>query len=181
MSSTVPRYTTNGNTQDLSEDARNWNDLAYALEQEGGITKANKLFKRDGQLSAFTTSDAITSPVTFGIKSSGSDSTILVTISNSNVDAKTGHAHSAIFTLSALPFQWREFFKPIPPVPYQSYWGMFGMNIKQPGTPHACNETLLCSQNPKVLKCLVATSPLLIGHMCGVEYWNFFVKRIADH
>ena len=130
--SSVPRYS-NGATHDTSEDAQHWKDLPYVLEQEGGLTKANKLFQDDGQLKAFTTSDAITGSTTFGIKSAGTDSTILVSVTNGNVTAKTGQSQDAVFTLSALPFQWREFFKPIPVMPYQSYWGMFGMNIKQQG------------------------------------------------
>ena len=132
MTSSIPR--TNGiTTQDLSDDARQWNDLPYALQQEGAITKVNRLFEDDGQLRAFTTTDAVVSSVTFGVKSAGADATILVTVSNGRVEATTGNRHSALFTLSALAVQWREFFKPIPQVPYQSYWGMFGMNIKQPG------------------------------------------------
>ena len=142
----VPRYdTSSGTTSDMSTDARNWSDLPYALEQEGAITKVNKLLQDDGQLRAFTASDAILSPATFGIKSAGADATILVTVSNGHVEVKVGHVHSAVFTLSALPFQWREFFKPIPEAPYQSYWGMFGMNIKQPGkTSPAHSGAILC-------------------------------------
>lgn len=61
----VPQYG-NGVTSDNSDDARQWNSLPYVLEQEGGITKANKLFQEDGQLKAFTTTDAITESTTFG-------------------------------------------------------------------------------------------------------------------
>ena len=87
----------------------------------------------DGQFKAFTTTEAIDKPVTFGIKAAGSDEAVLVDINNGSGKARTGNYKDALFTLSALPQQWEEFFKPVPVAPYQSYWGMFGMNIKQEG------------------------------------------------
>lgn len=108
-----------------------WSDLPNQLSS--ALPKVNEAMKTDPQFQAFTTSNAIEHPATFGIKSSGSDNTILVTVSNGKGEVSSGSPKDALFTLSALPEQWSEFFKETPAVPYQSYWGMFGMNIKQEG------------------------------------------------
>src|SRR5690242_21409255 len=106
-----------------------WDDLTKALG--GSKDKFTKLLQSDAQLKAFTTSDAIDKAATFGIKSSGSDNTILIEVTNGSAKASTGTSKDALFTLSALPEQWEQHFKETPVMPYQSYWGMFGMNIKQ--------------------------------------------------
>ncbi|KAG9186382.1 hypothetical protein G6011_02938 [Alternaria panax] len=108
-----------------------WSDLTTALK--GSLDKLSGLLQSDDQLKAFTTSDAIEKDVTFGIKSSGSDNSLLITVTNGGAKASTGASKDALFTLSALPEQWKEHFKEVPAMPYQSYWGMFGMNIKQKG------------------------------------------------
>lgn len=108
-----------------------WDDLTKALE--GSKDKFTKLLQSDAQLKAFTTSDAIDKLATFGIKSSGSDNTILIEVANGSAKLSTGTSKDALFTLSALPEQWEQHFKETPVMPYQSYWGMFGMNIKQKG------------------------------------------------
>lgn len=74
----------------------------------------------------------------------------------------TGTPKDALFTLSALPEQWQEFFRETPVAPYQSYWGikrqsrrlweehadeyagMFGMNIKQEGIRR--QSTMACDK-----------------------------------
>ncbi|KAF2020456.1 alpha/beta-hydrolase [Aaosphaeria arxii CBS 175.79] len=109
----------------------NWSDLTSALS--GSSSKFTELLQSDPQLKAFTTTNAIDKPVTFGIKSSGSDNTLLITVTNGSAKSSTGTSKDALFTLSALPEQWEQFFKPVPVAPYQSYWGMYGMNIKQSG------------------------------------------------
>ncbi|CAN9243335.1 unnamed protein product [Alternaria alternata] len=108
-----------------------WSDLTAALK--GSLDKLSELLQSDDQLKAFTTSNAIEKDVTFGIKSSGSDNTLLITVSNGSAKANTGASKDALFTLVALPEQWEQHFKAVPAMPYQSYWGMFGMNIKQKG------------------------------------------------
>lgn len=108
-----------------------WSDLPGALK--GSFDKFTELLQSDAQLKAFTTSNAIDKDATFGIKSSDSDNTLLVSVTNGGAKASTGTSKDALFTLSALPEQWEKFFKDIPVAPYQSYWGMFGMNIKQKG------------------------------------------------
>lgn len=97
-----------------------WADLPAQLS--GALSKANTAAKSDGQLEAFTTSNAITEPATFGIKGAGSDNAILVTATNGKAEIRTGKSSEALFTLSALPEQWQEFFKQTPVAPYQSYW-----------------------------------------------------------
>lgn len=108
-----------------------WSDLTKALK--GTKDTLPKLLQSDDQLKAFTSSNAIDKTVTFGIKSSGSDNTLLIAVTNGSAKANTGASKDALFTLSALPEQWEQHFQPVPAMPYQSYWGMFGMNIKQKG------------------------------------------------
>lgn len=117
----------------------NWSDLPDALQ--GSLDKLSKLFESDAQLNAFTTTNAIDKRVTFGINSNGSDSTLLVTVSNGSAKAKTGSAKDALFILSALPEQWEQFFKDVPVTPYQSYWGMFRTDIGQKGTAVQGDQT----------------------------------------
>lgn len=113
--------------------AHAWSDLPAALGGEQKLSKANDTLKTDPQYLAFTNTDAIVDSITFGIKATGNDSTILVTVSGGKGLVKVGSPDAAKFTLVALPEQWEEFFKPVPKMPYQSYWGMYGMNIKQKG------------------------------------------------
>lgn len=100
--------------------AHAWADITSPLS--AAVPKLNDLLSSDGQYKAFTTTDAITKSTTFSIKSSGSDNAILVEVSNGKGTASTGSYKNALFTLSALPEQWEEFFKPSPVAPYQSYW-----------------------------------------------------------
>ena len=110
------RQKTNGNMSESSSHA--WADLPSQLE--ASLDKANKVAANDGQLSAFTTSNAIAEPATFGIKSAGSPNAILVTVTNGKAEIRTGTTDKALFVLSALPEQWKEFFKQTPVAPYQS-------------------------------------------------------------
>ena len=99
-----------------------WADLTSQLEP--AIKKVNQTAKNDEQLKNFMVTNAITQPATFGIRSSGSENTILVTVTNGNVELTTGSKDKALFTLVATPEQWQEFMKQTPVAPYQSYWGM---------------------------------------------------------
>lgn len=103
-----------------SSSSHAWADLPSQLSD--AVAKTNDAAQKDGQLSAFINTDAITGPSTFGIKGAGSDNAILTTVSNGKIDIRTGSPSSAEFTLSALPEQWQEFFKQTPVMPYQSYW-----------------------------------------------------------
>ena len=105
--------------------AHAWTDLPSQLES--AIPKANNIAGDDGNLHYFVTSEAITEPVTFGIKSAGSDSAILTTAKNGSVEIRTGDSKDAAFTLVALPEQWQEFFKQTPKMPYQSFWGTLAL------------------------------------------------------
>ncbi|KAK0118360.1 hypothetical protein ONS95_012648 [Cadophora gregata] len=93
----------------------------------------NSTISKDPQFQAFADTPEIKYPITFGIKAAGSDNAVFVTVNSKSGVAEIGDHKKALFTLSALPEQWQEFFKPVPAMPYQSYWGMFGMNIKQDG------------------------------------------------
>ncbi|KAL2061558.1 hypothetical protein VTL71DRAFT_6935 [Oculimacula yallundae] len=108
-----------------------WADLPSQLQS--AVPKFNNILLKDPQFQAFADTPDITSPITFGIKAAGSENAILITVNNKSGVAEVGSHKKAVFTLSALPEQWQEFFKPVPEMPYQSYWGMFGMNIKQEG------------------------------------------------
>jgi len=119
---------TNGN---MGSQAHAWTDLPSQLTS--AIEKVNQVSSKDAQLQGFTTSNAIEGPATWGVKSHGSDDVILCTVTNGKAELRTGSSKDALFTLVAQPEQWQEFFKQTPVAPYQSYWGMFGMNIKQEG------------------------------------------------
>lgn len=80
-----------------------WSDLPAQLES--ALPKVNDIAQQDGQLINFTTSNAIDAPATFGIKSAGSDSTVLVTVSNSKCQLRSGSSKDALFTMVALPEQ----------------------------------------------------------------------------
>lgn len=110
-----------------------WTRLSAALKP--AIEKVNELFKSDGQFLGFTNSALITKPIVFGIKASGSDDTIVITVERSKGTATSSSStpKDALFTLSARPEQWEQFFQPIPVSPYHSFWGMYGTNIKQSG------------------------------------------------
>lgn len=114
-----------------SDKVHAWSDLPKQLQS--AVPKLNTLLASDAQFQAFANTPEMSSPVTSRIKAAGSDNSILVTVSNRERKASTGSYKKAAFTLSALPEQWEQFFKPVPVMPYQSYWGMFGMNIKQEG------------------------------------------------
>lgn len=107
--------------------AHAWTDLPSQLES--AIPKANNIAAEDGNLKNFVVSDAITGSTTFGIKSAGSDSAVLTTVSNGKVEIRTGSSKDAVFSLVALPEQWQEFFKQTPKMPYQSFWGMYDLPI----------------------------------------------------
>jgi hypothetical protein len=108
----------------MGSNVHAWSDLPLQLQQ--AVQKLDGMLAKDAQFQAFADTPEITSPITFGIKAANSDNCVLVTVKNKSGVAKTGSDKYALFTLSALPEQWEEFFKPVPVVPYQSYWGMFG-------------------------------------------------------
>ncbi|KAK3060184.1 hypothetical protein LTS18_009131, partial [Coniosporium uncinatum] len=114
-----------------SNDATAWASLPEKLDQ--AVSKLGSELSNDGTFKAFTNTKALTKPVTFGFKAAGSDDAVLITASQGKGEANSGKTSDAEFVLSALPEQWSEFFQQVPKAPYQSYWGMFGMNIKQQG------------------------------------------------
>ena len=111
--------------------AHQWSSLPAQLE--AFFPKVDEFFTTDAQFLAFSTTEAITKAVTFGIKSTSTPDTILITINNASGKVGRGTEKDALFTLVARPHQWQAFFEPIPKPPFQSYWGMFGQNIHQDG------------------------------------------------
>lgn len=65
-----------------------FSDLPSALQ--AALPKANKAAEDDGQLKAFTTSNAIAGPATFGLKAAGSDNAIVITVTNGKADIRSG-------------------------------------------------------------------------------------------
>ena len=82
-----------------------WSSLPAQLES--AIPKANSLAQNDENLKYFSLSNGITKPVTFGVKSAGSDEAVLTTVENGKVEIRTGSSKDAAFTLVALPEQWQ--------------------------------------------------------------------------
>ncbi|TVY75769.1 hypothetical protein LSUE1_G005326 [Lachnellula suecica] len=113
---------------------RAWSDLPVQLQS--ALLKLPSLFATDSQFQAFANTLENEDHFTFGVKSAGADKTwaiILIRVSKSKTLASIGSYEDALFTLSALPQQWEEFFKAVPLAPYQSYWGLLGLNNKQKG------------------------------------------------
>lgn len=108
-----------------------WADLTSRLAT--AVQSARADARNDPQLKAFTTSNAISEPVTFGIKSTESDNAIVVRVKNGSADIRAGEAGEASFVLSAAPDQWKEFFTATPVAPYQrqvASWKPGNMLIK---------------------------------------------------
>ena len=106
-----------------------WSDLPSKLESK--IAELNHIFTVDEQFLAFTDTNAIAQPLTFGWKSVGFDNAVLCTVSWRKGRISIGKASEAAFTLCALPHQWERLYQRIPGPFYQSYWGMYGQNIHQ--------------------------------------------------
>lgn len=111
--------------------AKGWSDLPSTLQHI--LSKVNDIAASDGQLKAFTISNAISKPATFGIIAAGTNDALRVTVENGKVVLSTGSLENTLFALSALPEQWEQFFKQTPVAPYQSYWGIYRMNTKRGG------------------------------------------------
>lgn len=108
-----------------------WHDLPRQLS--GALGRFNGMIKFDPQFIAFTTTGHICNDITFAIKSVGSDNAILFTFNQGHGYARIGRYTEALFTLAALPTQWENLFKKNPEMPYQSFWALYGQNIRQDG------------------------------------------------
>ncbi|KAL9087515.1 MAG: hypothetical protein Q9165_006626 [Trypethelium subeluteriae] len=106
-------------------------DLITQLGGDEVVLKLSHALQSDQQFLAFTDTDALASPVTFGIKSTESERAILVTVCNDSSYAR-GKAsdNEPRFTIAALSEQWKRFFQKIPQPGFQSFWGMlrYSMN-----------------------------------------------------
>ena len=108
---------------------------ALGTDLTAAISNANNAATKDEQIVSFLRSEAITVKATFAAQAAGSEDAVLIDVSPSpsKVAIRAGNVNEASFVLSALPEQWREFFKQTPTAPYQSYWGLIGMNNRQEG------------------------------------------------
>ncbi|PYI03119.1 alpha/beta-hydrolase [Aspergillus sclerotiicarbonarius CBS 121057] len=108
-----------------------WSSLS---EQLGPVLpEFNRVVKEDPQYLAFTDTSHMPTPVSFAIKSVGNDDAIFFTFNQVTGHARIGTHTDAVFTLVALPSQWQNLFQRNPVMPYQSYWALYGQNIRQDG------------------------------------------------
>ncbi|OQD93923.1 hypothetical protein PENSOL_c029G00064 [Penicillium solitum] len=108
-----------------------WHSLP--LQLGASLEKFNEAIAHDAQFLAFANTEYISKPICFAIKSVGSDDAILFTIKQGSGHARAGLFTDAIFSLAALPNQWEQVFQKNPAAPYQSFWGLYGQNIRQEG------------------------------------------------
>ncbi|KAI9691076.1 MAG: hypothetical protein M1822_008696 [Bathelium mastoideum] len=110
-----------------------WTNLAKQLGGDQLISKLNQAFKSDEQFLAFTNTAALSSPISFGITSTASSDSILIHICSDSSFAyqKSEQREVPLFSISALPEQWEQFFQKIPPPGFQNYWGMLRYNMHQ--------------------------------------------------
>jgi len=86
-----------------------WASLPAAMEKS--VSTLNERLKSDSWWQAFVDTKAIIEPVTFGVRSTGSDDAVLVMVSpGAKTEATTGNATKADFALAAQPEQWEKFF-----------------------------------------------------------------------
>ena len=89
------------------------------------VSSLQKTLDKDGQWQAFVDTNAIIEPVTFGVKSTDSDDTILVGVApGAKTNVTTGPSSKAAFVLGAKPEQWERFFDKDPVAPYTSFVGL---------------------------------------------------------
>lgn len=92
------------------------------------------MLNQDAQWQAFINTEGIQKSVTIGVRSTGSDNTILVSVEpDSRTFVSTGPSSKADFCLVAQPEHWENFFSSTPKAPYTSFVGIQGMNIVQDG------------------------------------------------
>lgn len=90
-------------TQETNNMAHAFSDLPSALQT--ALPKANKAAEDDGQLKAFTTSNAISGPATFGLKAAGSENAIVVTVTNGKADIRSGTTKVSLSSMASTNIQ----------------------------------------------------------------------------
>ena len=89
------------------------------------VSSLQKTLDSDKQWQAYVDTKAIIEPVTFGVKSTGSDDTILVNVApGAKTSVSTGPSSKAEFVLGAKGEQWERFFEKDPVAPYTSFVGL---------------------------------------------------------
>lgn len=124
---TIFRYPHNSKEALAVMAEQTWLSLPSQLQPS--IPKLNRLLTADEQFLAFSDTEAISKPLTFGWKSVGADKAVLCTVSFRKGVVTIRKASDATFTLCALLQQWENPYQPVPAHFYQSYWGLYGQNI----------------------------------------------------
>ena len=103
-----------------------WADLVKQLGGNQFILNLNQALGSDRQFLAFTHTDALAFPIVFGIKSAEGHSSILVHVSNhlSYASEQTSQHKEPLFSISASPEEWEQFFQKVPQPGFQNFWGM---------------------------------------------------------
>lgn len=108
-----------------------WHNLPSQLG--GVVAKFNEVISHDAQFLAFTNSEHIAEPISFSINSVGSDNSIVLTFKQGCGSGRVSPSRDGLFSLAALPTQWEAMFQKNPAMPYQSFWALYGQNIRQEG------------------------------------------------
>ena len=101
-----------------------WENFPATVEQKVSMQRLSDLLGADEQLLVFSNIPALSPPLIFGIKSSASGATLIITLSSKGSSATVGKEDDGIFTLSGEPHQWQVFFTTNPTPPFHSYWGI---------------------------------------------------------
>ena len=100
-----------------------WQSLPEAVSSP--LERLNHMLNQDAQWQAFINTEGIQKSVTIGVRSTGSDNTILVSVEpDSRTFVSTGPSSKADFCLVAQPEHWENFFSSTPKAPYTSFVGI---------------------------------------------------------
>ena len=109
-----------------------WPDVVKQLCGDQSVLKLNQALQSDEQFLAFIDTDALTSPVTFCIKLAENESAVFVTVCNdSSYASKKIKDDEPLFTISASPEQWEQYFQNIPKPGFQSFWGLLRYDMSR--------------------------------------------------
>ncbi|KAB8293346.1 hypothetical protein EYC80_007668 [Monilinia laxa] len=108
-----------------------WNNLTSQLSS--CLPVFNELIGRDIPLHAFLNTAAILHRTVFAINTTRSKHAVVFSIENGVCHASANCPDEVAFSLLASPEHWAQFFHTIPVAPFQSYWGIMGMNSKHGG------------------------------------------------
>lgn len=152
-----------------------WYNLPTQL---GGILpEFNQAVNQDPQFLAFTNTSHISESVSFAIKSVGSGDAIIFTFNQGTGSARVGKYTHALFSLAALPGQLENLFKKNPAMPYQSFWALYGQNIRQEGVA-VIGDQIAFANYAHVWRTML---DVLHGTYCGPNDVYVQPEQEADH